>query len=132
MILTKEKDNQKQVQSRCPMCQKVNDLDSRYSHTELEVGDRKRFLVKQKLCFGCYKPISKDHNGRNCMRIRICCDAMKIIQQDCMDTSQRTKNQWQEAVKTVKKNQLAVEEKLHVHQQPSKKMSSVCVWCQLG
>ena len=57
--------------------------------------------------------------------------AMKIIQQDCMDTSQRAKNQWQEAVKAVKKNQLTVEEKLHVHQQPSKKMSSVCVWCQL-
>ena len=56
--------------------------------------------------------------------------AMKIIQQDCMDTSQRAKNQWQEAVKAVKKNQLTVEEKLHVHQQPSK-MSSVCVWCQL-
>ena len=56
---------------------------------------------------------------------------MKIIQQDCMDTSQRAKNQWQEAVKAVKKNQLTVEEKLHVHQQPSKKMSSVCVWCQL-
>ena len=57
--------------------------------------------------------------------------AMKIIQQDCMDTSQRAKNQWQNAVKAVKKNQLTVEEKLHVHQQPSKKMSSVCVWCQL-
>ena len=57
--------------------------------------------------------------------------AMKIIQQDCMDTSQRAKNQWQEVVKAVKKNQLTIEEKLHVHQQPFKKMSSVCVWCQL-
>ena len=37
--------------------------------------------------------------------------AMKIIQQDSMDTSQRAKNQWQEAVKAVKKNQLTVEEK---------------------
>ena len=57
--------------------------------------------------------------------------AMKIIQQDCMDTSQRAKNQWQNAIKAVKKNQLTVEEKLHVHEQPSKKMPSVCVWCQL-
>ena len=57
--------------------------------------------------------------------------AMKIIQQDCMDTSQRTKNQWQEAVKTLQKNQLTVEEKLHVHQQLSKNMSSVCVWCHV-
>ena len=48
-----------------------------------------------------------------------------------MDKSQRAKNQWQEAVKAVKKNQRTVDEKLHVHQKPSKKMSSVCVSCQL-
>ena len=73
VTLTEEKDNQKQVQSRCPMCQKVHDLDACYSYKKLEVGDRKKFLMKQKLCFGCYEPISKDHNGRNCPRRRICC-----------------------------------------------------------
>ena len=36
--------------------------------------------------------------------------ARKIIQQDYTDTSQRAKNQWQEAVKAVKKNQLIVED----------------------
>ena len=73
VTLTEEKDNQKQVQSRCPMCQKVHDLDACYSYKKLEVGDRKKFLMKQKLCFGCYETISKDHNGRNCPRRRICC-----------------------------------------------------------
>ena len=73
LMLTKEKDNQKQEQSRCLMCQKVHDLDACYSYKKLEVGDRKKFLMKQKLCFGCYKPISKDHSGRNCPRRRICC-----------------------------------------------------------
>ena len=29
--------------------------------------------MKQKLCFGCYEPISKDHNRRNCPRRIICC-----------------------------------------------------------
>ena len=48
--------------------------------------------------------------------------ATKIIQQDCMETSQRANNQWQKAVKAVKENQLTVEEKLHVHQQPPRKM----------
>ena len=57
--------------------------------------------------------------------------ARKIIQQDCMDTSQRGNNQWQEAVKAVNKNQLIMGEKLHVHQQPSRNMLSVCVWCLL-
>ena len=87
VTLTEEKDNQKQEQSRCPMCQKVHDLDACYSYKKLEVGD--------------------------------------------IETSQRAKNQWQEVVKAVKKNQLTVEEKFHVHKQPSKKMSSLCVWCQL-
>ena len=45
----------------------------------------------------------------------------KIIQQDCMDTNQKAKNQWQEAVKAEMKNQLIMEEELHVHQQPSRK-----------
>ena len=54
VMLTEEKDNQKQVQSRCPMCLKVHDLDACYSYKKLEVGDRKKFLMKQKLCFGCY------------------------------------------------------------------------------
>ena len=57
--------------------------------------------------------------------------ARKIIQQDCMDTNQRAKNQWQDAVKAVKENKLIVQEKLHVHQKPTRKMSSVCVRYQL-
>ena len=39
----------------------------------MENGDRRQFLMKQKLCFGCYESISKDHNGRNCLRRRIFC-----------------------------------------------------------
>ena len=37
VTLTEEKDNQKQVQSRCPMCQKVHNLDACYSYKRLEV-----------------------------------------------------------------------------------------------
>ena len=73
MTLPKDKDNQKQGQSRCPMCQKVHDLDACYSYKKLEVGDRKKFLMKQKLCFGSYEPISKYHSRRNCPKRRICC-----------------------------------------------------------
>ena len=73
VALTEEKNNQKQVQSRCPMCQKVHDLDACDSYKKLEVRDRKKFLMKQKLWFGYYEPITKDHSGRNCSRRKICC-----------------------------------------------------------
>ena len=39
----------------------------------MKVGARRKFLMKQKLCFGCYEPTNKDHTGRNCPRRRICC-----------------------------------------------------------
>ena len=55
------------------MCQKFHDLDACYSYKNMEDGERRKFLMKQKLCFGCYEPISKDHSGRNCLRRRICC-----------------------------------------------------------
>ena len=72
-MLIKEKDNWKQVQSRYPMCQKFHDLDACYSYTKMEAGDRKNFLMKHKLCFGCYEPRSKDYSGRNCLGRRVCC-----------------------------------------------------------
>ena len=68
VTLTEERNNLKQVQSRCPMCQKFHDLDACCSYKKMEVGERRKFLMKQKLCFGCYEPISKDHSGRNCPR----------------------------------------------------------------
>ena len=59
--------------------------------------------------------------------------ARKIIQQNCMDKSQRTKNQWQEIVNAMNKNdsgtKLIVEGKFNVHEQPSRKMLPVCTWC---
>ena len=32
----------------------------------------KKFMVKSKLCFGCYDVISKEHSGRNCPKRRKC------------------------------------------------------------
>ena len=49
-----------------------------------------------------------------------------------MGISHKVKNKWQEAVKTVKKNQLIMEQKCYVYQQPSRKMLSVCEWCQIS
>ena len=59
----KEDENQKK---ECQMCQKNHDLDACFKYKQLQVDERKRFLMKSKLCFGCYDNISKEHNGRNC------------------------------------------------------------------
>ena len=113
------------------MCQKVHDLDACYNYKKMGVGDRRKFLVKQKVFFGCYEPISKDYSRRNHTRGRICCvckenhsTGLHGYKPNCIESVPRGRQ-------AMKKNQLIVEEKLHVHQQPSRKMLSVCVWYQL-
>ena len=67
---TKEDDCEKK---QCQMCQKFNhDLDACYKYKKLEVNERRKFLMKNKLCFGCYETISREHNGRNCPKRRTC------------------------------------------------------------
>ena len=36
------------------------------------VEDRNKFLAKKKLCCGCYRPISSNHNARRCKQRRVC------------------------------------------------------------
>ena len=38
----------------------------------LAVVDRRKFLMKNRLCYGCYDPMSKDHKRRNCPKRRSC------------------------------------------------------------
>ena len=49
VTLTGEKENLEQVQSGCPICQTFNDLDACYSNKKMEMGERRNFLMKQKL-----------------------------------------------------------------------------------
>ena len=59
----KEDGNQKKD---CQMCQKNHDLDAGFKYKQLQVDERKKFLMKSKLCFGCYDVISKEYSGKNC------------------------------------------------------------------
>ena len=43
---------------------KIMILTNRFKYKRLQVDGRKRFLVKSKLCIGCYDVISKEHSGR--------------------------------------------------------------------
>ena len=54
------------IKRKCQVCQKNHDLDACFKYKRLQVGERKKFLMKSKLRFGCYDVISKEHSGRNC------------------------------------------------------------------
>ena len=40
-------------------------LGSCYQYKQIEVEKRRKLLIKNKLCFGCYVSINKDHYGSN-------------------------------------------------------------------
>ena len=51
----KEDGNQKK---ECKICRKNHDLDACFKYKQLQVEERKRFLMKSKLCFVCFDIIS--------------------------------------------------------------------------
>ena len=65
----KKNENQKK---ECQMCQTNYDLDTFFKHKQLQVDQRKKFLMKSKLCFSCYDVTSKEHGGRNCPKRTKC------------------------------------------------------------
>ena len=71
MNLTGAREDRNQ-KKECQMCQKNHDLDACFKYKQLQVDERKKFLMKSKLCFGCYDVISKEHSGRNCPKRRKC------------------------------------------------------------
>ena len=60
--------------SKCPACNTNNqhDLDDCKTFMSLSIEERSKFLYKNKLCYGCYKMISKQHNGKSCKQRRTC------------------------------------------------------------
>ena len=72
MNLTGAKEDRNQ-KKECQMCQKNHDLDACFKYKQLQVDERKKFLMKSKLCFGCYDVISTLYlGGRNCPKKRKC------------------------------------------------------------
>ena len=54
------------------MCTACRNLDDCSIFMSLTVEDRSKVLFKNKLCYGCYGCISKDHSARNCKQRRSC------------------------------------------------------------
>ena len=69
---TKTDDSGDKLVGECPLCGKKHDLDDCKLYLELQVNERSKTLFKNKLCYGCYKPISTSHNARTCENRRIC------------------------------------------------------------
>ena len=62
----------KEVFMICPLYDGKRDLDECKSFKEKGLQERSRFLFEQKLCFGCFSPISVSHNANNCKKRREC------------------------------------------------------------
>ena len=56
----------------CVACQKKHPLDKCESIMEKPLDERIRIFRKGKLCYGCPKPITKDHNAKNCQQRLTC------------------------------------------------------------
>ena len=64
--------NTSRLLNPCPLCQRDHDLDKCEDFMKKSTEDRSKFLAKNKLCYGCYMPISSDHNARSSKKKRVC------------------------------------------------------------
>ena len=59
-------------QSNCQICGGRHDMDNCTVFNKQPVDERSTTLGKRNLCYGCYMPITADHNVRNCSNRRVC------------------------------------------------------------
>ena len=56
----------------CPLCSSAHDLDDCGIYKSKSVEDRRGLLMEKRLCFCCYRPLSKQHNAKTCRDRRTC------------------------------------------------------------
>ena len=66
--------NERDVSSgnECPVCEGRHDLDNCRKFNDLTLEERSKILRKKKLCYGCYSPITSEHNAKSCKKRRKC------------------------------------------------------------
>ena len=64
--------NDKKKPPPCPLCNSSHDLDECRNFNKIEEGGRRKFLSKQKLCYGCCEKISQSHTAHNYLIQRTC------------------------------------------------------------
>ena len=70
--LTAAEEKTEEIVNACQLCHKSHDLDSCPEYKKNSVEERSKFLFQKELCYGCYTPISSEHNARICKRRRVC------------------------------------------------------------
>ena len=58
--------------SNCPLCSSHHDIESCDEYLNMHIDDRHKTIFQKKLCFGCFDPVSQDHNGKSCQKKRKC------------------------------------------------------------
>ena len=64
------KDGSKLIE--CQICGDGHDADDCSIFNGQTVEERSKTLARKKLCYGCYTPITADHNARTCKTQRTC------------------------------------------------------------
>ena len=53
----------------CPSCEKIHDLESCNAFKSMTIRERSKWVLKNRLCFGCFE---KGHIAKNCKKRRTC------------------------------------------------------------
>ena len=56
----------------CPMCNENYDIEDCNYYLLQTMGERSKFLFKNKLYYGCLKTVTKEHNAKTCSSRRSC------------------------------------------------------------
>ena len=56
----------------CLMCNENHDIEDCTYYLQQTMGERGKFLFKNKLCYGCLKTVTKEHNAKTCSSRRSC------------------------------------------------------------
>ena len=58
--------------NNCPVYEGRHDLDNYRQFNDLILEERSKTLIKKKLCYGCYSPMTAEHNAKSCKKTRKC------------------------------------------------------------
>ena len=50
----------------CPMCNENHDIEDCTYYLLQTMDERSKFIFKNKLCYGCLKIVTKEHNAKTC------------------------------------------------------------------
>ena len=56
----------------CPVCNENQDIEDCTYYLQQTMKERSKFLFKKKLCYGCLKTVTKEHNKKTSSSRRSC------------------------------------------------------------